>query len=211
MSHILEVVIAAFIVGVAGALAGLALEKWARRWIAQGQFGRLWGSIGFLLVAAALVVVAGFYADSLSIHFIHRTISLPVPDPQLAGNKRISVPRVLSMPLAFLLLLFIPQLGRVTQTEHILSRWLENFSDVVIAISNAVIAVLSFRFGYISLHSGGRTKEQMIVAGLAALTFILSRAISAYGERISSARVSVIISVLWLGLTYSILTTAFII
>lgn len=136
MSHILEVVVAAFLVGVAGSVVGFLIEKKIRDRIEKGRTFQLWTVGCALLGAAALVVVLGFFADSLTFRFSPRMVSIQIPNPQVAaGATRVSLLLLFPFAAAFFLFVrsvemsfrtderpeeFDPSLGmlRLPKTEH---------------------------------------------------------------------------------------------
>lgn len=215
MSHILEVVVAAFLVGLAGALAGFLLEKRAHAWISQGKSGLIRLLVSGLLAAAILVVVAGFYADSLNFQFARKTINIVIPNPQLTGsNRHVSLLLVLGVAATFFLGILgesIAKLSSLAEKQSFIQSLTQEFSGTVTTASKAVTVVLLFQYLRVRLYFGQASNPLLFrLLALFVVNYVLGQIGASFALRALKPRVAVAATIVWFALTYTILTVSFI-
>lgn len=222
MSHILEVVVAAFLVGVAGSILGFLLEQKIRSRIEQHRTIGLWTVVCGLLGAAILVVILGFYLDSLTFKFAPRIISIQIPNPQASsGVRRVSIPLLLSLAAAFFLFVRSTDLS-VSNTDLLGDNsdpipradpfaGLFNLSKTVSAVSAGILTALMFQYFKTRLYAGWvQTVPVPLPLALAGVNFIIAQYVIGFVKRRASPRSEVAVTILWSSISYVILVLAFI-
>lgn len=215
MSHILEVVIAAFLVGLAGSVVGFLIEKKIRDRIEKGRTSLLWMAVYALLGAAALVVVLGFYADSLTFRFSSRTVSIQIPNPQAAASGRpVSLLLLLSLAAAFFL--FLRSVDLSFRTDEIREEFdpslgLLRLPKTVAVVSTGITTALMFQFFKSRLYAGWWQPASIpLPLALVFVNFAIGKVAIALIKHQNSPRIEGAVTVLWSSLSYVILVLAFI-
>ncbi|HEV2133357.1 MAG TPA: hypothetical protein VGR47_03765 [Terracidiphilus sp.] len=215
MSHILEVVVVAFIVGLAGSVAGFLLEKRIRASMAKGKTFQLWTVVGALLGAAVLVVILGSFADSLNFTFSPRIISIQIPYPHAAaGAKPVSVLLLLSLAAAFFLA--VRSVDYSFRTDERLREidptvGLLNLSKTVAVVSSGITTALMFQYFKSRLYAGWSEYVPIpLPLALAVINYVIGRVAIGIIRRHHTPRLEGAFTVVWSSLSYVILVLAFI-